>query len=423
MFNNKGLKINDIVLKILGYHPWSKKHDILSWIYTGFIFMIMLSPLILSIIRLIIFQEKLTISFLFYYLIGPVQYILGYRYIKTKHILSVLSDCKLNQYSLSPINKLITIIFTVATLGILTNIIILLATGDRPIEFEMILNKSQDNPHLSRLIYIWFITNWIVSSYILSLNISCFSFVFYKHLQDIGDLQEGLESEVIWKMDQTSFTNLSRKIVGLRYIIAQSVDKLESFFTTTTILGAISIGSVIEFKEVNAYLIYYFIVYFISQSVFLYFIYYISKNREDILKIIKSPSVIFKYLTNVKSAHNFSVLKREMIELQKLDPERVHTLNKYKIAAYSPLTFDQLIDMEEGSYQSDNSLEAELLTLSYKNNAAIDWIILQGILQEKWTSFNLLGISFDNHGVIKTFAGAITIIISASAFINSLNII
>ena len=422
------MNFQDIVLKILGYRSLSEKYPIIGRIWTAIVFLIMLSPLSLGIIRFIILKENIMIAFILFYLVGPIQYILGVRYMNTHHLQSVLVDYRILGYKISPVHWLVASIFVIATLGIITSVLILVFTQRVPLEFDMLLDMTWLGTDSYRAVYTWFIINWIFSSYVLSVNTSIFAYVFHKHLEDIRYLQDDLESVMIWKMDQTSFTELSRKIIGLRYVISQSVDKLESLYTSTTLLGAIALGSIIEFKQLNAYLIYYIVVFFLSQFSFLYFIYYISKNREDILKIIKSPTVMFKYLTNVKSMKNIDVLRKEMNELQKIDPTKAHTLNKFKIAAYSNITYDHMVDVEkgreEGSYSStDGDVEGEILTLGYKNNAAIDWMILQGILQEKWANFNLMGVSFDGSDVITKAAGITSLIIIASSFINSLNII
>jgi len=380
----------------------------------------MMSPLTVSVANYIVERDPIHIPFTIFYLFGPVNYALGLKYISTGHLESVLSDCRRAHFSLKPINRLIIAIFVVATLGILTNILILIFTGP-PVEFGWLMS---DNGNVNRLIYTWFIINWIFSSYCISVNTSIFSFVFYKHLEDLRDLESDLTSDMIWNMDQTNFTDLTRRIIGVKYVIKGSVDKLQSIFTSTTTIGAIAIGSVVQFKQINAYLIYYIVLYFICIFVFFYFIYQISNTRENVLGIIKSPSVMYKYLTNVKSMHNVEVLRREFNELRQLDPEKVHTLNKFKIAAYSPTTLDQVIDLnglEEGSYS--NNLEAEVLTLCYKNNAAVDWLILESTLKERWTGFELLGISFDGIDVVKKGIGVVSGIVVVTSFITSLNIL
>ena len=413
------MRYDDIFLYILNYKPICSYRWV-NYSLRSLMMLVMISPLTMSVTNYIIERETIHIPFILFYLFGPVNYGLGLKYISTGHLESVLSDCRRAHFSLKPINRLIIAIFVVATLGILTNILILSFTGP-PIEFDLLMGG---NNHVNRLIYTWFFINWIFSSYCISVNTSIFSFVFYKHLEDLRELESDLTSDMIWNMDQTNFTDLTRRIIGVKYVIKGSVDKLQSIFTSTTTIGAIAIGSVVQFKQINAYLIYYIVLYFICLFVFFYFIYQISNTRESVLGIIKSPSVMYKYLTNVKSMHNVEVLRREFNELRQLDPEKVHTLNKFKIAAYSPTTLDQVIDLnglEEGSYS--NNIEAEVLTLCYKNNAAIDWLILESTLKERWTGFELLGISFDGIDVVKKGIGVVSGIVLVTSFITSLNIL
>lgn len=412
------MRYKDIFLYILNYKPLFRRR----WINLTLRFLmmlIMISPLTLSVTNIIMDGKSMHIPFIIFYLFGPVQYLLGLQYIKTGHLESILADCKKVHYSLKPINRLIVIISIITILGIITSIFILAFTGP-PLEFSLLLGK---NIHLDRFVYIWFITNWVFSSYAVSLNTSIFSFVFYKHLEDLKELENDLTSEMIWNMDQTSFTELTRRIIGIKYVIKSSVGKLQSFFTSTTTIGAVAVGSVVHFKELNAYLIYYIILYFISIFLYFSFIYKISMSKDSVLSIITSPTVMYKYLTNVKSMHNIDILRKEMIELKKIDPGRVHTLNKFKIAAYSPVTFDHVIDIDNSVSYSNNNVEAEVLTLCYKNNAAIDWLILEGVLKDKWTGFELFGISFDGIDVIKKGIGVVGAIVLISSFVSSLNII
>jgi hypothetical protein len=421
-------------------------------------------PFILSVVRFGILKEKIMLASCLFNLIRPLQYALGVRYFRKPHFRTIMADCKRNFIDIPSEKKTFLWIFGVTVVGAICLSVIIGVTGLFPPEFQFIIDGIRNNQkdmifegelvpgmelgdNISGPEFGWILLvliEWIFSALSLATNLVIFSLVFDKHLKDITEMKDHLESEFIWKMDQTSFTELTRKIIGLRFVINQSVDHLESFYTTFTILGAFAIGPIVEFKVIDSYLIYLMVIYFTCQVIFVYFIYYISKNREDILKIIKSPTVMFKFLTNVKSMHNVEVLRHEMQELRRLDPERVHTLNKFKIAAYSPVVFEDIADLEHGMLTADNSYDnasvrhssnsshselvqnkamAELLTLNYKNNAAIDWIILQDVLREKWTSFNLLGISFDDSDVIKKSVGMTSVIILASSYINSLTLL
>ena len=236
-------------------------------------------------------------------------------------------------------------------------------------------------------------------------------------------------------MDQTSFTALTRQMISLRYVINQSVDALEGFYTITTVLGSIAIGPIIELKTIDPYLAYHVVKFIALQVLFMYFLYNIPKSREDLLKIIKSPTVMFKYLTNIKSMQNIQALreyKNNVVAEPEENPvqksQRISKINSCRIAAYSPVTYGHGLDLDQPAPDDNLDLEKsdaelELLTLSYKNNAAIDWMILHQVLSEKWASFNLLGVSFDNTDVIKKGFGVISVIILASTYFNSISFV
>jgi len=450
----------DWFTKLIGYLSLSHHHEWLGRPITLIYFLVVSSAFLISLVRLILFREQIMVSSVFFNAVSPVQYILGVRYMMGTHLQSVLRDCRRSLIKLPTKAKLFGFIVAAAVTGLINLILIVTLSQDNqkiPKSFEMLLSVMNQN-----VVYAWLFIYWITAGLIQATNLVLFALVFHKHLQDIANLKDHLESDVIWKMNQESFIDLTRQIIGLRYVINQSVDNLESFYTSFTILGAIAIGPILELKQVTPYLMYYSIVYCLTQTLFVYYIYFISKNREDILKVVKSPMVMFKYLTNVKSMKNVDVLRQEMAELRKLDPSRFHTINKYKIAAYSPRTSyvsteqemeegllkkeredDVILEemenkrpqvdlrkrmmnmiMEDKVEQSEMSqVESELLAISYKNNAAIDWMILHEVLQEKWASFSLMGLSFDDSDVIKKSVGMTSAIILVSSYINSLSLI
>jgi len=503
-------------LKFIGYNSFTRNGEWWGRILTLLFFVIICSTFVLSLIRLILFREKILVSSIFFYLVSPVQYVLGVRYMMGTHYQSILRDIRKSLIKMPSERKIFSFIIGITILSLVSLIVIITQTEQKvPKGFDMILDtltytKIGVNDTVEIItdeqsvagIYVWLFLFWIASAVSQATNLVFFAVVFHKHLIDIANLKNHLESDIIWRMNQESFIDLTRQIIGLRYAINQSVDNLENFYTSFTILGAIAIGPILESKEVTPFGIYYCIIYVLTQILFVYYIYYISKNREDILKIIKSPLVMFKYLTNVNNVNRADeILEQEIAELKKIDPLKVHTLNKYKIASYSPRNFGQdtiqMIENEgcdpikrappesanssfttnksDESYQiklrptkrsstkirrkknrsqspenlridmmkirqrekeekeardhnkaeinSKDKIESEILTLTYKNNAAIYWMILHQVLEEKWASFNLMGMSFDDTDVIKKSMGMTSAIILVATYITSLSLI
>jgi len=447
-------------LKFIGYFPALQKYVGLGkfgWIYSVLILLILSFPSISTAVQFGMERKQILISSFCFYTIIPVNYILGIIYIQKPHFNSIIIDSKRSLRDKLPTQAklLIGIIISGLILAAI-NVAIWLHTDQAynpesfPVGFDYLISNilgNQDQINQKNVIITMMLMYWIYGWLILITNLSIFCLIFRKHLHDIIELKEYIEDDLIWKMDQTSFTNLTRKIISLRFVINQSVDALENFYTITTILGAIAIGPVVETKQVDPYLIYHIIKYLLLQAIFLYFLYKIPKSREDILKIIKSPTVMFKYLTNIKSMQNVQALREAAAAAT--TQEEINNINSCKIAAYSPVSMDRLNTIKRNQIvnlidEAENGLppplpptaddltfenlenspaELELLTLGYKNNAAIDWMILQGVLSEKWASFNLLGVSFDNTDVIKKGVGVISLIILASSYLNSLSLV
>tara|TARA_R100001163_G_C5068512_1_gene209069 strand:+ start:19472 stop:20881 length:1410 start_codon:yes stop_codon:yes gene_type:complete len=460
-------------LKCIGYLPIAPKYLpwIISIIYPILIFILICFPFVSTLVQYIITKptNQILLSSLFFYTIAPIQFLLGRRYIRQPHFKSIILDSKRIQWIKLPQQiKLVIGIIIIATLITIINIIIWGTSFNThspdafPNGFDYLVERLQENfienininninngtsipssqitnnypDHGINSIIALMIFYWIYTWQILITNVAIFCLIFSKHLHDIITFKDFLESDIIWKMDQTSFTGLTRQMISLRYVINQSVEALEGFYTITTVLGSIAIGPIIESKKIDAYLAYNVVKFFLIQIIFMYFLYNIPKSREDLLKIIKSPSIMFKYLTNIKSMQNIQALReyknntiQQPNENSLEKSQRLSKINSCRIAAYSPVTFGNGLDLDNVNTDGSavdlekSDAELELLTLSYKNNAAIDWMILHQVLSEKWASFNLLGVSFDNTDVIKKGFGVISIIILASSYFNSLSFV
>ena len=463
-------------LKVLGYIPILPQHPYVSALYPFIILLFLVYPTISTAVQYGLARENILFSAMFFYAIVPVQYLLGLRYMRQNHLKSIILDTKRDDslIELPQSTKLLIGIIICAFCLVGVNIGIWLSGGspDSPNSYpdgfdyiiKHIVNTTSDNPitatvtnEESRTVTAIMLIFWIYGWTCLITNLAIFCMVFQKHINDIRLLQEYLEKDLIWKMDQTSFTDLTRKIISIRFVINGSVDKLESLATSSTLLGSVALGPILELKQVNPYLLYHSAIFCLLLAIFSYFIYTLPKAREDILKIIKSPTVMFKYLTNIKSMHNIQVL-REARE-RATSEEEIARINQCKISAYSPIKLGhsmrpRLPNLESASDSmrsvEDNSTEGysleyletsdlseqqalpdiessaadlELLTLGYKNNAAIDWMILHSTLSERWASFNLMGVSFDNTDVIKKGIGMISVIVLISSYFNSLSFI
>lgn len=451
-----------VCLGIVAPHSFYKtlwKRVLFHLFYSLFIFSIILYPLLVSLVSFIHTRDPIIISQFLFYLIIPVQYLLAIKYYSTNHLATILRDCYQHDYYI-PKDLWLVVIILVGSISMTILTTWILGSGVELISYTFLFGSDWGSGRLL-LVILPFFLSWTV----LLSNMVVFCFVFFVHLRQLRDLLEYVTGKMIWNFDQTTLTELTRQIVGIRFVISQSVSNLENFYTFTTTLGALAIGPMLEFKKYDAYAILHVVLFFVLQCFFLYFIYFISKVRGDILKVVKSPSVMYKYLNNIRKTNSVEKLRNDHIACMNsghhagaipyifrnsfrtfqsnagfnYDNENDSTVelteddrNRSKIMAYTrnENTDHAIIDIDElenneliSPRKKNKDFEDEMLTLMYKNNAELDWIVLEIVLSEKWTGFNLLGMNFNNSSAIKQCVGITSLIILASTYLNSLNLI
>ena len=69
----------------------------------------------------------------------------------------------------------------------------------------------------------------------------------------------------------------------IRNELENSIEELEPLFVSNTLLGAISLGFIIEYKEITIYQIIALIYWFISQIIYFIIIYYINNYKNNLM--------------------------------------------------------------------------------------------------------------------------------------------
>lgn len=352
-------------------------------LWCGMIMALLCVAPIASIVDYVIERHKIQLSLMFFSVIIPVQYALGCYYYRKSHLESILFDCEDDKFKWIPNQRAIF----GSIIGLSTILMIidwtLVGVVGNPQQFRLIWGGEGTLGTSTNLwggegggwFYVFLAVFWLVSWSVLVTNMVVFCVVFGKHVIDLRNLFYFIQEEFAWRMEKFAITDLSKWIVDVRYAIGGSISLLENFYTTATIFGAIGLGSLVEFKEYDAYLLYYTIIYVFLQVILMVFIYFISKLRSDMYKLIRSPMVMSRYLTKMKNM--------------------------------------ELRMMEEGQQTSRG--------INQKDNkviAGVDWLILQKILSERWAEFSLLGIEFGNAGVIKKGMGMTSLIVLGSSYLN-----
>jgi len=170
-------------------------------------------------------------------------------------------------------------------------------------------------------------------------------------------------------------------IAKLRHSIEQSTEFFNKIISFITVSGTLSMSLFFSHKIHNMenyiienndiYLIQNYILFIIFQLVFFINIYRYSSIREDLSKLLQSPSFINQFLTR-------------------------WTVSKIK----KNFSFNQCSE----SAIINNEILANtkiLLCIDEENATTIDWFVLEKLINIRWIDFSIMGISFHDGELIK----------------------
>jgi hypothetical protein len=219
-------------------------------------------------------QLKNTIDYiiLIYFIIVPVQYILGLIYFNSEHFYKILT--KIDNFNDNKYTFLI-ILYTVL----------------------MVINN---NSYTITNVIINTITN-IYSWLSIFININSFFIVFYYHTREIKKFSKEIETKD-WNnlMNNNNINIIIIKLSNIRESYNISVNKLNNLFSYTCILGGIAtyifLKLLIKGTILNRCIYINIILYIIVQCIFINIIYLINNSISNIKNIIFSSNFVKKYL-------------------------------------------------------------------------------------------------------------------------------
>ena len=384
------------------------------YFYTAFIFFILLIKPVLLFNYIINTKTYYMLSSLMFSFITSLNYLLGFSYISNNHFHKIFLDIILNKfkinYCISKEKNLITSIILTSLLFITFNLVTIFAKLDDSHNYYLDNNDVILNLFYS--IYVIFYT--VYSRLILSFNMHIFYLVFCKHLKDIKYQTKELEEVESWTNSQTKVAELCHNLIELRYELSISISKLGKFYIWLTILGSFGIGLAVHYKNFDTTIISNIIIYFILQIIFLSIIGVVGKTRQKLCDIIHTPAFSMKYIMrdmdvsetidNVVTLDNDTVITiRERCKEDKIKNINLDNINLENID-----TTDN-IDLNNG--QKYDKILKGIYNNVEQSGSSVDWIILNNILNNKWTSIDLFGISFDDgSGISKSLALTTTIV-------------
>lgn len=317
-------------------------------------------------------RTSISASNAFFQCIPPTQFVLSRAYFSTYHFhqfyLSNVPRCFPNVSTL----LLLCTLFTMVTSAISA---LSLHTGI-DIGMQDAVYTGFDDISLGGRVALSIVlfVSWMYGSMIVYVNLVCFSLVFCKHAKIIKDYVKKLEFEDSYLVGLYTLNDLVQDIMTIRHELEHSIDLLTNTFSAFTLLGAIELalyadrirnGNFDRFPWMS------FALYAIVQSVFLAIVLRVSSQRESIQTLLKRPRFVRRFLKR------FSVRDMEML----------------------PLTDLVLVNMEE------------------ENANAIDFLLLEKIVDERWTTFTVMGLDVSRGDLIKKGILLVTTVVALTNFI------
>lgn len=332
--------------------------NVISWMYTLFIFLILCIKPIISIYNIVKTSNKIPLlSVLFFQLIEPFQYILSIIYFSTTHFEDFfLSNRNLDPKCFPNINTLTYIIISVLTIIIV---------------FNFLYNSYNFTNNYILNIFIE-LFSWIYGRLVIYINLTCFSLIFCKHSKIIEQYVNKVQQANISNQNILTINIITQDILIIRNELEDSIDKFKNIFSSFTLLGTIGLALFFESKGKIPWN--QLIIYLIVQTIFIIIVLRVSSYQKKLTDHIRQPLFVKKFL------------------------------KRYT-----------LLDINEKFEDNRNMV---LFNLQEENSSMLDWIILDRLLNEQWAEFSVLGINISNGELIKRGIAIVTIGIAILAYFN-----
>lgn len=456
---------------------------IILYIYRLFIFIILFIKPIYIFYEIFTNKYNYLLTSSMYFLIPIIQYIIAVNYFRKSYFDEIYFDFNNSRKEIATNKKIYKIYLFIFNEAVFTTII-LLSTLITVIISGIIRQTNKSSNDINYFInstyiplYIYGILNDFYSSGIILLNVFIFFYVFIKHLIDIKKLTKELDNKMSWSRDKEHYkiSMICFDIIWLRNELEKSIDILQPIYITNTIFGGIAVGFLLEYNVFTYFNIIATIFWAFTQIMYLYIINEINNQKNTLKKVIKKPKFCIKYLRRsydineikddihkitherkkdfiISSDPNYCTVeyiskklsqkckKRKSFILKKnINEEKgkndikdieLKIFNKYKIKHKIKIIDDNELveDIEDGTRHTNSiineiSRQTDIMSNYIKQNSStIDWIVLNTILNEKWETFEFLGIAFDSSDGIKKAIGITGLIILITKFFIQTNL-
>lgn len=320
----------------------------MSWAYSLFVFSVLSVQPVYSLWYTLTDNQKddpnVYIASLFFNLIPVTQYILAIRYFQTTHF----DD---STYKINWDGYVVGIIALVIATNVISQIIIsgVLDTEHNDGDFPGYETFTYRVP-LS--IFLW--VSWTYGKMVLYTNIVCFSVIFLNHRKTIRKYVT-----ILNKTNDKTVNVITNDVLRVRNEFELSKKRLKGVFSMYTILGAIGIGLFLDRIQDGNFKLFpwqQFILYSITQLLFLFVVITVNKARNDLAECVRKPIFIDRYL------------------------------KRY--------------DLYEITTKMGTDTQMVCLNVLEENATIMDWMLLNDLINENWTSFTVLGIDMADGNLI-----------------------
>ena len=312
----------------------------------------------------------------------PINYIWAKNYYKNNHFLKYCNSCSDN---CNKCDKLLFFLLFISVLSVIFNLVL----------HKSFLNIFNCYYYSNNLIITYFLSifEWIFSRCLYSLTTCSFTIIFCYHTYELNQFKKNIQNNNFNMENNYCLTKMISTIAKLKHSIEISTQFYNKIISFITITGTLSISLFINnnINNVNfnisgndIYLIQNYVLFILFQLVFFVNIYRYTLIREDVVKLLQSPSFINQFLTR----WSVSKLKKKC----SINNCTLESLEQTEILNYSKIS----------------------LCIDEENATTLDWFVLEKLINIRWIDFSIMGISFYDAELIKkiiAFSGFLLIIL------------
>lgn len=395
------IKKDEVSIKIPLHRRWYVRYPI-NTLQFLMVFSIITWPCVYAVVKAIKDNQFRYISSNIFTFLFVVQYVVGYIYYQTSHFRKTM---KFNEQYTRFLN-IAFILGLCASIALTCAYAVLLGFGiNIHIYTELYDNTGTAGKVL--LVIAYSITSFFSYNVFFS-NLIVFVYIFWIHSHHIDRYSKRLSVYINDVTAELTINSIISEYSELKSQHTQSVNELNTIFSSITVLGVLSA----YFMSINYGTNYLSIVHYIEIICFLIieftYIYTISRLKlsvADIGTATGSPQFIARYLSRTQLGEFLGDADKDE------DSSIGSFIDRYQKKVVSESRMDLVQDL---SFRS--------MIKSHENAESIDWMVLTRKLAGSWENFKVFGFEMDDSTLIQKALVVVTVLIGIIHFDNEYTI-